>query len=229
MAAITYDELVRSVPIWSYATNRELVAEMPRIIADAEDELWLSIDHDLFQAVITGSVIGPPPSPTPGVDYSILDLGSVTPRIMELRAIRLAYRGQFDWVPIERRELEYLSMLYSRNNPARPRFYANYGGTLKFKVFPYPREEYDLELTANVRPLSLSAIVQTNQLTTDFPRAVEKACLRQAALFMKDAEGAATYLQEMNDALGEANMQMARRRRDETGQRPVETANASGR
>lgn len=231
MPEITYDELVRSVPIWVYATNRDIVAEMPRIISDAEDELVLKIDHDLFQTVLTGFTIGPPAVPDPGEDYSVFDLTDHDPRVFEVRAMRLAYKGEHDWVPLERRPLEFLSMLYSRNKPGRPRYYAEFGDTLRLRVFPYPAQEYQLEVTANVHPLRLGPTpeAQTNRLTRDFPRAVEKACLRQAALFMKNWEDATAYGNEMTSALTEANAQMARRRRDETGTRPEETVNAVGR
>ena len=45
---------------------------------------------------------------------------------------------------------------------------------------------------------------------------------------MKNAQDAATYEGEMMSALQEASIAIARKRRDETGTRPVETSNASG-
>lgn len=214
----TYDELIRQVPIWGYNQNRDLVDEMPAIVAQAEDQIFNLIDHDLFQTVITGQTLT-----TGNPDLDLTGLG-----IMEIRAIRLSYRGAYSFTALERRDLEMLSMLYTTNRPARPRFYAEYEDIDKVRVFPIPREDYDLEITANVEPPRLTVANQTNKLAEKYPRVYEKACLRQAALFMKNQQDAATYEGEMMSALQEASLAIARKRRDETGTRPVETSNASG-
>jgi hypothetical protein len=214
----TYADLIRDIPIWLYAQNRDIVAEMPRLIKDAEDQIYNLIDHDLFQTVITGSGLV---KDNPDLDISAMD-------IMEIRAIRIAYRGDNSWTPIERRNLEALTMMYSRMRPGRPRFYADYGNYDGLRFFPVPNADVQLEITANVAPEGLTDTNQTNILATKFPRVYEKAVLKQGALFMKNPNDAATYETEMQAALTEANLQIARRRRDDVGQRPVETANARG-
>ena len=229
MVDITYTELVRRVPLWLYADNTSLVDEMPNIITEAEDELILRLDHDLFQTALTGFTVGADPY-DPNGTADLIDLSAEDPAIFEVRAIRLKLREQaHNWWPIHRRDIEMLSTLYANNSPGQPRFYATYPALLQYRVFPYPRTAYDVEITANVQPARLSNTVDTNVLTDQFPRAMEKATLRQAALFMKDSGAAATYEGEMMQSVNEANMQVSRRRRDETGVRPVETANATGR
>lgn len=215
----TYDELVRQVPIWGYNQNRDLVAEMPALVAQAEDQIFELVDHDLFQTILTGHTLtnGNPD----------LDLSAVV-GLQEIRAIRLAYRGSYSYTPLERRDLEALTMMFTINRPARPRFYAEYGDINRVRVFPVPNADFDLEITANVEPQRLTPANQTNILASRFPRVYEKATLRQAALFMKNAQDAATYEGEMMSALQEASIAIARKRRDETGTRPVETSNASG-
>jgi len=217
--ATTYDDILRETPIWSYAQNADLVAEMPVIIRKAEDQLIKRLDHDIFQSIITSVV-------DPTVTGDILDLTAEDPPVMEVRAIRLVRRGQP--VPLERRNLEMLSMLYSQNRPRQPRFYADYGQSNNFKVFPYPNATYQAEITANVEPERLSPAVQTNVLTGEFSRVLEIAVLNQAAIFMKDAEGMQSYAAELEAAIQEANAQIARRRRDETGRRPTDTINGTG-
>jgi hypothetical protein len=119
-------------------------------------------------------------------------------------------------------------MLYPTGRQARPRFYSEYEGILQYQFFPYPNAEYEVEITANVRPARLSATVDTNVFTEEFPRAIEKATLRQACLFMKNYADAERYEAEMMQSVTEANAQVGRRKRDETGQRPRETSNVSG-
>ena len=114
------------------------------------------------------------------------------------------------------------------NRPARPRFYAERGGIDLLRVFPVPREDYTLDITANVFPERLSVSVQTNEISDRFPRVYERAVLRQGALFMKNPADAATYGEEMQAAVMEANASIARRRRDETGTRAIETSNMVG-
>ena len=214
----TYDDLIRETPIWSLAENATLVEEMPAIIRKAEELLIKRLDHDIFQTIIAvpDLVVGNP----------IIDLTAEIPAVLEVRAIRLMRRGQP--IPLERRNLETMSMLYSQNRPRQPRFYADYGDTNRFMVFPTPNAGYEVEVTANVEPLPLSVANQTNVLTGEFSRIMELAALHQAAIFMKDGEGIALFDGQLKEATQEANAQISRRRRDETGERPRETVNGLG-
>jgi len=222
MAGITYDELIRRVPKWLYAQNRSLVDEMPEMVSEAHNQLLGVLDHDLFRTILTGKQATP-------ASNGVLDLSQEDPDVLEIRAVRVRYRnGDDDWTPLRVRDLEMLTELYARNRPSRPLYYAEYNGPLIIKFFPMPREDYDLEISANVEPPVLSATVQTNVMSLRAPRAVEKAVLRQACLFQKNWEDAQMYEKEMAQAVTEANAQVQRRRRDDTEQRPVEAANVSG-
>jgi hypothetical protein len=216
-----YAELIRRVPEWLYAQNRTLVDEMPAIVSQAHDQLINILDHDLFKTLILGKTLT-------SANNGVLDLSSETPRVLEVRAVRLKWRGDDDWTPLQRRDLETLTMMFARNMPRRPRYYSEYSGTLVLKAFPAPDRDYDLEITANVEPPVLSPTVQTNIMTEQAFRAVEKATMRQAAIFMKDWESAQLYEKEMATAVGEVNAAIQRRRRDAVETRPVETSNVSG-
>lgn len=227
-AVISYTELVRRVPIGEFAENTDLVAEMPAIIRQAEDTLYGRIDHDWLQTTLTGKTVGAAPPPNLSGTSDILDLSAESPALLEIRGISIQYKTAAEYTPLERRSAEYLRMLYSRNRPGRPRFYCD-DGHLKYRVFPFPAQLFTLKVTANVKLPYLAVTTQeTNRFTTDTPRAIDRACMYHAAIFMKDMQAASVYEKEMDAALLESNLLAARRRRDETDQRPRETANAQG-
>lgn len=226
---ITYTELVRRIPLGVYAENTDLVAEMPVIIRKAEEMLAGRVDHDFLQTTITGKSIGNATVNPSGGDDD-LDLSAESPRVLEVRSIRIKHRGRAtQWVPVHRREINFLRTLYSMNTPGVPRYYGEDKGVLNLVFFPYPNALYDLEITANKVPAFLTSGNQTNAFTIHCPRALEWACMHFAALFMKDFTAAQGYSSDVDNALTEANMLGARRRRDEGAQRPQETANAQGR
>jgi hypothetical protein len=220
MAEVSYNELLRSVPVFLYAQNKTLVAEMPSIIRQAQEELMLRLDHDLFQTVLT--------VPDVTADSPLIDLSGKEPKVMEVRAIRLDYRREGSFTPLERRDLEFLTMLYADVAPGRPRFWAEYGDINIIKLFPAPRESYSLEITANIRPTLLGPAVQHNVITTQFPRAMEQGTLYRACVFMKNMVDAELYKAEMEASIQEANAALGRRRRDATASRPRDPANATG-
>ena len=217
-----YDELIRRCPEWLYATNRRLVDEMPNIVQQAHDQLINVMDHDLFRTIITGKVLAASAG-------GILDLSAEDPRVLEVRSFRLKYRnGDDDWTPLPRRDLEMLTMMYNRNRPRRPLYYSEYNGPLVLKTFPAPDQDYDVEVSANVEPELLSPTNQTNIISEQHFRAMEKATFRQACLFQKNWEDAQQYEKEMMAALAESNAAIQRRRRDEVETRPQDAANISG-
>ncbi len=219
---MTYDELIDIVPRWLYAENRSLSGDIETIVSQAHQQLINVLDHDLFRTIITGETL----TVSSG---GVIDLGSQVPRVLEVRGIRLKWRGgSDDWTPIMRRDLEAMTMLYARNRPRRPVYYSEYNGFLILKAFPTPDRDYDLSITANVEPPVLSPTQQTNVISLEFPRALETATLRHACLYQKNWEDAQMYEKEMMGAVTEANAQVQRRRRDDSATRPIETSNVSG-
>lgn len=216
--AVTYDDLLTRTPDQLYAQNRSLVDAMPTIVAQAEEQLHQILDHDLFQTRLTGLslTVGDP----------LLDLTGQA-GLLDVRAVRVQYHGA-SYVPLERRNLEMLSMLYTDDRPGIPRFYSDYGDTNILRVFPVPRQTYAVEVTANVLPPALGPSTQSNVIALKYGRALERAVFRQAAIFMKNKADEERFNAEMAAAVGEANAAIARRRRDDTDVRPRETANAKG-
>lgn len=218
MPEVTYDELVRVVPLQLYAENTVLIDEMPTIIRQAEDLLLQVVDHDLYQTILDPVVLS--------VGENMVDLRSVTPRVLEVRSITVQTTGGEQ--SLERRNLEFLRALFPVHAAGFPIYYAEKGDINLLQIFPTPFAGVTLEIMANVEVERLSSTQQTNKLTQEYPRAVEKACFYQACVFMKAFDQAQTYQAEMTQAVSEASMALARRRRDETGTRPVETSNATG-
>jgi hypothetical protein len=216
---MTYAELVASVPDWMYAKNRSLADKMPEIVSVAQDELFDIIAHDFFRTKIVGLTI-----PTSGT----LDLSVQQPPVMEIRAIRLKYRKDDEWTPLFRRDLEALSMLYARNVPGRPRYYAEAAGPLMLQVYPTPDQAYTIEVTCNQECPKIGPTVAQNLLTDRAERALKFAILRFAAIYMKDAASEASYTKEMTSAVNALNAAYGRRLRDDTAERPRDTTNATG-
>jgi hypothetical protein len=218
---LTYDDLLANTPNWLYARNKDITSVMETVVQQAHDQIINLIDHDLFRTVIGGKVLE-------AANYGVLDLSAETPRVLEVRGMRLKYKGEDSYTPIQRRDLEMLTMLYARNRPRVPLYYSEYSGTLVLKAFPAPKEDMDLEITANVEPLVLSPTNQTNIISIQAPRVLEKATFRQGALYMKDWQSADAYEKELGVAIQEINAAIQRRRRDETEIRPADASNVSG-
>lgn len=218
MPTIDYDELIRRVPIWMIAQNRDLVAEMPNIVQQAHEQLVGLIDHDLLKTRL-------PPIPV-ALD-GLVDLTAVAPQVFEVRSLSIPYKDA-GMVPLERRGLQYLQALYPKSKPGRPRYYAEDGETLLLRMFPPPPVVLQCDVEANQEPPVLSPTNQTNLFGEKTPRALEMATIYRAAYFMKEWDTAQQYQTEMIAAVTEANSQVVRRRRDETDTRPIDTANRQG-
>lgn len=216
---MNYATLLANTPTWMFARNKDLPANMERIVAQAHEKLFSIIAHEFFRTRITGL--------TTGTDGAI-DLSTQTPKVMEVRAIRLKHRQDTEWVPIARRDLEMLGNLYARNRPGRPRFYAELDGPLQLQLYPTPNMAYEVEVTCNRECPVLSPSVETNLLGDRAPLALEAAVYRQAAIFLRDDEATAIYDGEMTKAVNEVNAAYGRRLRDDTAERPRDTTNATG-
>ena len=214
-----YDELIAEAPQWLYAQNRDLVDNMPEVLAQAELQVYQRLEHDAFRDTINGLTLD-----TDGV----IDLTSVVPQVFEVRSVRVQYKGDDSYVPLLERNIEYLEMLYGRAKPGRPLYYAEDDTTLYLRAYPKPSSALPLQIRANVEPTALSPSNKTNLVTQRYYRVIQLATFRQAAIYMKNEADTVRYTNELNDALSEANAQIARRRRDETETKPKDTSNKAG-
>ena len=217
--ALTFDDLVREIPITLLAQNRTLADEMRTVIRRAEDEIILRLDHDAFRTILPNPVLLAPGDNT-------LDVGTLGFDVLEVRSLRLNYQG----IPVilERRGIERMEAIYPSFEQGVPRFYAEDAAPLLFRVFPWPDAVYSVAVHANVGPQRLGPGQQTNLLTRRFPRLMEMAALRQGATFMRNPADENRYAQLFDLALAEANSALERRRRDEGGVKVRTTANIAG-
>lgn len=217
MVAITYEELLHRVTMWPNAGNNDVGAEADRLIGQAHNQIVDLLDHDLFQTDLTRLV---------GAD-GLLDLSAEDPRVLEVRSLQVAYLSE-GRVPLERRSEEMLRALYPLPGVGRPRFYSQEGQTLRYRIFPHPVTTTTVTVMANVEPPVLSPTTSQNVISTQAPRALENSVYHKVCVFMKEYEAADIYATEMMAAVAEANGAMLKRRRDESDQRPRDTANRSG-
>lgn len=212
-----YDTLIARVPKWLYAQNQSLVADMPQIIQQAQDQIVGVLSHDIFTVVTTVAATA----------TGQIDLRALDPTPFEVRGIGIPRGGRF--VPIERRDFEMLSMLYPTGVGGPPRYYAESNGPLVVQLFPVPSTPVTVQVRYNATPAYLTPEHKTNAITTYAFRAMEKATMRQAAIYMKDWQMAEVYKTEMTEAIVEANAQISRRHRDDTGTKPINgPVNATG-
>lgn len=214
---MSYTELIRAAPLAAYAENRDLVAEMPNIVRRAQEYVVMRLDHDAFWQKL--------PRTTVGKD-GVIDDSNFPNDLMEVRSVRVRWRSGDRWYSLLRRDSDMLSTLYTDDSRGPPKVYSD--GPDGLVAYPRPGRVIDAEVRANVAPAILSPTVQTNLFTDKYPQVIENAVVREAGVFMLDAKIQQTYGSETDAALAAANAQIARQKRDESAQRPVETRNAGG-
>ena len=221
---LTFDTLVTNTPVQLMARNVDLIAAMPLIIAQAERDMPPSVDHDLFRTSA---------SLTLGSGLNSIDLTGGHPdtsrQILELRSIRCG-QGGARWM-LPRRNLEAMTALYPfADARGQPLYYAVAEQELEFVVFPTPDADVNLNLMMNVLPpaLATGSGNNTNIYTTHAAQLFEFRVFLRAAYYLKDQASIALYQGEVAQSTALLNAQLARRRRDETQERPIETANATG-
>ena len=221
--SVTYDTLVVDVPRILMAENSRLVDDMDLIIRQAHELIFGVVDHDLYRATLPAIPLDP---------LGEIDLSTEDPPVFEIRALRLTRPGENQAIPLRRREVEWLTQVYHQGLLGEPLYYCEDGGLLQLRVYPVPDVTgYQVTPVVNQHPVVLGSDdgaggkVQTNVLTERASRALEKACLYQGALYMKNPADIETYKREFNEAVVQVNAQIKRRRRDDTGEQPRDATN----
>lgn len=216
---MNYTELASEVPRILMAENSELTAfsTFADVVRRAHDQLVGLLDHDAFATSILNERIS---------ETGRIDLSALTPRVFEIRSMGLIMPDG-SRRPVLPRGYEVMTTLFPAGTTGLPLFYASVA-PLVVQVFPRPTAVAYVDLQVNREPPVASAATPDTVLTRDYARAHDAVVLRHAALFMKDWESADRYTAELTAALAEVNPQVARRRRDETTQRPRATENVSG-
>lgn len=215
--AMTYDDLIAYAPLALFAQNRDTVVEMPNIVRRAQDYLVKRVDHDFFKTELAVT----------SVDLDGLIYADEPPEgLLEYRSVAVE-QAPGRWAPLLRRSQDMLDSLFSGSRSGIPRYYAM-TASMALRVYPRPPQVIAARITANIKPPTLAPGVQINKLTVEFPELMELAATHEAAVFNLDQNSIAVYAGRLQDALVTANMQISRRTRDESAQRPVETRNVTG-
>lgn len=217
---MTYNDLIAELPGIMMAQNRTMTeaAVLQQIVRDAEDEIIERIDHDAFRDRLAARTLP--------AGVSELDLSAEPRRVLEVRAIQVEIDGEL--YPMERREIERLYAIYRGSGEGPPRFYSEDDTPLLLRVFPTPDIAYPVRVSANIEPLRLGPDIQQSVLTYSYPRLLRMAVRKHAAMYMRNPTDEQRYAAAADGALMEANTQLARRRRDETGVTSASTANRTG-
>jgi hypothetical protein len=211
----SYSELLDEVPRSAFARNAELINDMDKVVARAQAYVVKRLDHDAFRG-----------------DYILVTIDETgqfarPPDMLELRAVQVRFRGR-GWLPLRRRSEEMLAALFTgpRARPGMPEYYAE--TPEGFDVFPRPPRPIEARVLWNQDPPILGPAQDTNVLTDGYPEVIRAAVMREAAIYMGDATLIQVYSGEATETLGAANLELARRRRDESGTRSRDTGNAQG-
>jgi hypothetical protein len=215
-----YTDLITISPINAYSKANDLTAELPRLVERAHKRVVQRIDHDLFETDL-GSV----PVATTGIGNLTGISAPVLARLMEFRSVFMDDGSGNRWA-LTPRDRGTLRMLYPNDPQAGPRYYETPGTAVR--VWPRPYVAMTAHLWAAIEPEVPSGSVSTNIIMDKHPLTMEWATAMEVAVFMLDKDMIATFKAELDSALMEANLQIGRRRRDESAQRPIETRNVTG-
>jgi hypothetical protein len=221
--AINFNSLVADVPAQLMARNTDLIGYMPKIIEQAERDMPPSVDHDLFRASASIALS----AGTSEIDFTA-GHPTTSARVLELRSIRLESAGSRWMLPM--RNLEAMVAQFpSDASRGTPRHYAVTEADMIFALFPTPDVAVTAHVMMNALPAALTAEAPTGVYTTEADQLFEFRVFLRAAMYLKDQASIAIYREEVAEATKMLNAQIARRRRDETQVRPIETTNAGGR
>lgn len=214
----TYDEIIAYAPLASYLSNRDTAAQMPTLVAQAQEHIVERMDHDFFREA------GAPATISAAGEISGASLEPE--RFLELRSVSAEiYPGRF--MPLTKRLYETMLAVYFDDPTGIPVHYskASDGG---YRVFPAPGREVSALVSVNVAPLTLSPDNQINAIATRFPSLFRAAVAREVALFNMDPAASELHSAKFQEHLDGANAQISRWARDESAQRPVDTRNVIG-
>lgn len=212
---VTYLSLLTDIPAALNAQNSEMIDEMPAIIGRAERFVVGLLDTATLRTMPWEMTVAPG------------ELLWLPDDFLEVRQVAYANPAG-GWMPIFPRQEEMLRARFSGRPPAPyPKYYAELYDRF-LEMFPTPSIELCVRISANRRPPYLSECDPTNELTERHPDLLRAAALREGAVFMEDESQVAQYTQEAQSWAEISNRAAARRRRDESSQRPNDTSNVQG-
>lgn len=212
----TYDDIIAYAPVAAFLQNRDTIAEMPQIVRRSQTYVTRRLDHDFFRHAFPGRTADATGVVTTGIDEGLL---------LEIRSISVVQGNRSH--PVHPRDFYMLEALFYDQPRGVPQFWAHTPSG-EIRIFPAPGREVTVDISANIKEPVLSPSQQENRISVHHPELMEQAVAMHVALFNLDAQAAQMYSDQLTELLVVVNAEIARRRRDETSQRPIEARNVTG-
>ena len=215
----TYAELVTQIRDYSETDDQVLTTTIINdIIANAEDNIFRSVELDCFKEYISGNTaannrfVGLPGQTT----------SATTPTISDLATIRYVTlytnSGTKERSELVRVDVDFLNEYYPTpevGSSAKPRYYATWDMG-KIAIAPTPNAVYKFEIGITKKPTGLGTSNTTTWVSVNAERALLYACLVETFKFLKAPQDQQVYEQAYATAISElAQEQLGKKRRDE--------------
>lgn len=187
---LTYNSLAAQIPVYCErpASDAVFAAQVPTLIMLAENRIAADLKQQGFQTVVSGAF-------TAGAAGAVVAKPAFWRQTISFQYLH----PTLGWQPVYLRALEYLKAYWPVASVlSPPKYYADYNAS-NFLVAPSPDSAYAFELVYYARLQPLDAANQVNWLTINAPQVLLYACLREAALYLKNPEKVATWTTEYND------------------------------
>ena len=215
----TYAELVTQIRDYSETDDQVLTTTIINdIIANAEDNIFRSVELDCFKEYISGNTaannrfVGLPGQTT----------SATTPTISDLATIRYVTlytnSGTKERSELVRVDVDFLNEYYPTpevGSSAKPRYYATWDMG-KIAIAPTPNAVYKFEIGITKKPTGLGTGNTTTWVSVNAERALLYACMVETFKFLKAPQDQQVYEQAYATAISElAQEQLGKKRRDE--------------
>lgn len=201
MQDFTYTQLLTLLPQYAERFDDAFAAQIPTIIALAENRIATALKQQGFQAVVTGTLPLTSSLAKPSFWKETISFRFTT--------------AEGESTPLYLRPLEYLRNYWPNASlTGTPRFYADYNAT-HFLLAPTPAAALSFELVYYARLQPLSAANDSNWMTLNVPQALLAACMVEACRFVKNPSRQAiwedAYTAASNDLKSENSERQADR------------------
>lgn len=192
-----YDSLVDAIQSTTEDHGSEFLANIPRIIALAEDRVLRDLDLEIFDVTSTSTFNAG--SPWVGKPSDLVAL-----RYMQ-------YSGPAGLVTLVPKSMAYVTTYWPVESTltTTPKYYAEYSETNWF-IAGTPQNASPLTIRYIRRPTGLSAANPTTWLSTHVADALFYACLVASEQFLKADERIAVWGGDYTDRLGKAKEELRR-------------------
>lgn len=182
---MNYNELVNSIKAYAergtIASDSKFISMIPTMISSAEDRIAKDLMIHRQRKVVTRVIdadeeIIAKPVDWLGTESFILNLNNKT-------------------IALKPRTPEYIRIYVGPNTTGQPKFYGNHDAT-HWIIGPVPNGTYNAIISYHAKPVGLGPDNSNTWISLHAPNLLLKACLKEAALFLKNWEDAAIFDKE---------------------------------